>query len=77
MLVENLSSLHLLPKNHGVLNSGENGTASYQVALPEEVFSNLYQACGDIEACGETTTVELEFQNPDIVDVSVLSYSLC
>ena len=69
--------LRLQPKNHGVLNSGAEGTASYQVALPEKVFSNLYQACGGTEPCEETTTVELEFQNPDIVNVSVRSYSLC
>ena len=54
-----------------MLNSGEDGTASYRVNLSEKVLSNLYQACGGMEPHKETTTVELEFQNPDIMDVSV------
>ena len=71
MLVFNFVFSHLLTKNNGVLNSKRDGRAIYPVPLPNEVFSNLYQACGGRDPCEKTTPVELEFQNPYNDNVSV------
>ena len=65
------SPAHLFVKNRGALHTGGDGRAIYPVTLPNEVFSNLYQACGGRDPCEKSTPVELEFQNPYNRDVSV------